>query len=105
MAPPKKTTARSAPARTAPGAARSTAKKAAAKKVSARKGAAKKGPAKKASEKAPKKPAARPKLDIDREVLEFIAAIDAYKKKHGRPFPSWSEVLHIVHDLGYRKTS
>jgi hypothetical protein len=35
--------------------------------------------------------------------LEFINAINGYKKKHGRPFPTWSEVLHILRALGYRK--
>ena len=34
--------------------------------------------------------------------LEFINAINAYKTKHSRPFPTWSEVLHIVKALGYR---
>ena len=42
-------------------------------------------------------------LEINAEVLEFIEAIDRFKKEHGRPFPSWSEVLHIVRSLGYRK--
>ena len=37
------------------------------------------------------------------EVLEFIAAIDAYKRGQGRPFPSWSEVLGILKQLGYEK--
>jgi hypothetical protein len=35
--------------------------------------------------------------------LEFIRAIDAYKRKHSRPFPTWSEVLRILKGLGYRK--
>ena len=41
--------------------------------------------------------------EVDDDVLEFIAAIDAFKKQHGRPFPSWSEVLLIVRQLGYRR--
>jgi hypothetical protein len=43
-------------------------------------------------------------LEIDHEVLEFIAALERFKKQHGRPFPSWSEVLHVVRSLGYRRT-
>lgn len=43
--------------------------------------------------------------EVDADVLEFIAAIDRFKKEHGRPFPSWSEVLLIVRQLGYRRTS
>lgn len=42
-------------------------------------------------------------LEIDDEVLEFIAALDRFKKEHGRPFPSWSEVLHVLRALGYRR--
>ncbi len=37
------------------------------------------------------------------EELEFINAVNAYKQRHGRPFPTWSEVLHIVRALGYEK--
>jgi hypothetical protein len=47
--------------------------------------------------------AAPPMAEIDGEALEFIAAIDRFKKQHGRPFPSWSEVLMIVRELGYRR--
>ncbi len=39
------------------------------------------------------------------EVIEFITAIDDYKRKRGRPFPSWSEVLEIVKSLGYERLS
>ncbi len=41
--------------------------------------------------------------EVDAEVLEFIAAIDRFKQQHGRPFPSWSEVLVVVRELGYRR--
>ena len=37
------------------------------------------------------------------EEMEFINAINAYKTKHSRPFPTWSEVLHVLKALGYRK--
>ena len=37
------------------------------------------------------------------EVVEFITAIDEYKRKHQRPFPNWSEVLEIVKALGYSR--
>ena len=45
-----------------------------------------------------------PNLEIDPEVLAFIEAIDKYKKKHNRPFPSWSEVLYVFRKLGYKKS-
>ena len=37
------------------------------------------------------------------ELLEFVMAIDDYKRANDRPFPSWSEIFEIVHYLGYRK--
>lgn len=36
--------------------------------------------------------------------MEFINAINAYKQRYARPFPTWSEVLHVLRALGYRKT-
>ena len=41
--------------------------------------------------------------DIDADALEFIEALDRFKKQHGRPFPSWSEVLYVLKGLGYRR--
>ena len=38
------------------------------------------------------------------EVLEFITAIDDYKRLNRRPFPTWSEVLEILKALGYSRT-
>jgi hypothetical protein len=32
-----------------------------------------------------------------------MLAMDAYKKSSGRMFPTWSEVLEVLHSLGYRK--
>ena len=41
--------------------------------------------------------------EITGELLEFIMAIDEYKRINERPFPSWSEVFEIIQYLGYRK--
>lgn len=41
--------------------------------------------------------------EVDKDVLEFIAAIDDFKRVNGRPFPSWSEVLLVVRQLGYKR--
>ena len=41
--------------------------------------------------------------EMSDEVVEFITAIDEYKRLNGRPFPNWSEVLEIVKSLGYAK--
>jgi len=42
-------------------------------------------------------------LEVDTEVLEFIEALEQFKKRNNRPFPSWSEVLHVLRELGYRR--
>ena len=45
--------------------------------------------------------------DEDREnleILEFIQAVDRFKRRTQKAFPSWSEVLKILKDLGYRKS-
>ncbi len=49
------------------------------------------------------KPATYKPDQMEPEVLEFIQAIDDYKRIHGRPFPSWSEVLEIIRNLGYER--
>jgi hypothetical protein len=49
------------------------------------------------------KPATSKPDQMEPEVLEFIQAIDDYKRIHGRPFPSWSEVLEIIRNLGYER--
>ena len=41
--------------------------------------------------------------EVDADVLEFIAAIDRFKKENGRPFPSFSEILLVLRQLGYRR--
>lgn len=43
-------------------------------------------------------------LEVDQEVLDFIAALERFKKEHNRAFPSWSEVLYVVKQLGYRRS-
>ena len=35
--------------------------------------------------------------------MEFMQAIQAYKARSGRMFPTWSEVLEVVRSLGYQK--
>ncbi len=41
--------------------------------------------------------------DLEADTLEFIRAINRFKERTGRAFPTWSEVLHILRDLGYEK--
>jgi hypothetical protein len=37
------------------------------------------------------------------DVIEFITAIDDYKRLNQRPFPNWSEILEVVKALGYSR--
>ncbi len=39
------------------------------------------------------------------EQFEFLLAIDEYKKKNKRPFPTWTEVLEVIKAMGYRKVA
>ncbi len=43
--------------------------------------------------------------EISGELLEFVMAIDEYKRVNERPFPSWTEIFEIIHFLGYRKVT
>ncbi len=43
--------------------------------------------------------------EISGELLEFVMAIDEYKRVNSRPFPSCSEIFEIIHYLGYRKVA
>ena len=43
--------------------------------------------------------------ELTLEEIEFVRAIDRYKRKFNRPFPTWSEVLAILKELGYTKDS
>jgi hypothetical protein len=42
---------------------------------------------------------------MNEEQLEFIKALDEYKRVNNRPFPTWTEVLDMVLYLGYRKVA
>ena len=43
--------------------------------------------------------------DYDAEEVEFMKAMDDYKRLSGRQFPTWSEVLEVLNALGYRKVA
>ncbi|MFO0865082.1 MAG: hypothetical protein U0744_10605 [Gemmataceae bacterium] len=43
--------------------------------------------------------------DYNIEEIEFMKAMDQYKRENRRPFPTWSEVLEVLRALGYRKTA
>lgn len=37
------------------------------------------------------------------EEMEFMQAMQEYKRQSGRMFPTWSEVLEVLQNLGYAK--
>ncbi len=37
--------------------------------------------------------------------IAFMTAMDEYKRKSGRQFPTWSEVLEVIECLGYRQVA
>lgn len=41
--------------------------------------------------------------DYGPEELEFMQALERYKRSSGRMFPTCSEVLEVVRSLGYRR--
>lgn len=43
--------------------------------------------------------------EMTEEQFEFLMAVNEYKQVNNRPFPSWTEVLDIIHALGYRKVA
>jgi len=42
---------------------------------------------------------------MSEEQFQFLMAIDEYKRKNQRPFPTWTEVLEVILALGYRKVA
>ena len=41
--------------------------------------------------------------DYSTEEIEFMSAMDNYKRRSGRMFPTCSEVLEVIRSLGYAK--
>ena len=43
--------------------------------------------------------------DYNAEEIDFMKAMDQYKRDNRRPFPTWSEVLEVLRALGYRRVA
>jgi hypothetical protein len=43
--------------------------------------------------------------DYNDDEIMFMKAMDQYKRDNRRPFPTWSEVLEVLHALGYRRVA
>ncbi|MFT7669589.1 MAG: hypothetical protein ACI8X5_002294 [Planctomycetota bacterium] len=50
-----------------------------------------------------KKPTPTKPDEMGDDLIEFITAIDEYKRVHSRPFPSWGEVFDVLKELGYER--
>jgi hypothetical protein len=43
--------------------------------------------------------------DITAEEWEFMKAMEAYQRRWRRRYPSWREVLYVLHCVGWRKVA
>ncbi len=41
--------------------------------------------------------------EMTAEQFEFVMAIETYKKVNKKLFPTWTEVLEVINQLGYKK--
>ena len=78
-----------------------TTKKAGAKKASKKKKATStRTSSRSAKRRSPKAPPEDGEL-LEYERLQFLRAMDKYKRQSGKTFPSWTEVLSVLRDIGW----
>ena len=53
-----------------------------------------------AKRRSPKEAPEDPEL-LEYERLQFLKAMDKYKRKTGKTFPSWTEVLEVLRGIGW----
>jgi hypothetical protein len=53
-----------------------------------------------AKRRSPKDPPMDPEV-LEVERVEFLRAMDRYKRKTGKTFPSWTEVLDVLRSIGW----
>ena len=53
-----------------------------------------------AKRRSPKEAPEDPEL-LEYERLQFLKAMDKYKRKTGKTFPSWTEVLNVLRGIGW----
>jgi hypothetical protein len=41
--------------------------------------------------------------EMQEDQFEFVMAVEAYKKVNHKLYPTWTEILEVVRQLGYRK--
>lgn len=86
-------------ARAKKAAAKSAPKKATRKSVAAKKGSTRTS-SRSAKRRSPKEPPEDPEL-LEFERLQFLKAMDKYKRQTGKTFPSWTEVLVVLRSIGW----
>ncbi len=57
-----------------------------------------------AKRRSPKEPEEDPEV-LEFERLEFLRAMDRYKRQTGKTFPSWTEVLVVLRSIGWMHPS
>lgn len=72
----------------------------AGRKTATKKSASTRTSSRSAKRRSPKEPPEDPEL-LEYERLEFLKAMDKYKRKTGKTFPSWSEVLEVLRSIGW----
>jgi hypothetical protein len=63
----------------------------------------KKSKPRRTNDEEPEKTASMRPDEMPADVVEFITAMDDYKRTHQRHFPNWSEVLDVLKSLGYAR--
>ena len=53
-----------------------------------------------AKRRSPKEQPPDPEL-LEQERLDFLRAMDRYKRKTGKTFPTWTEVLDVLRSIGW----
>ena len=53
-----------------------------------------------AKRRSPKELPPDPEL-LEQERLDFLRAMDRYKRKTGKTFPTWTEVLEVLRSIGW----
>jgi len=53
-----------------------------------------------AKRRSPKEPAPDPER-LEYERLQFLRAMDSFKRRTGKTFPTWTEVLEVLRSIGW----
>ena len=57
-----------------------------------------------AKRRSPKEPEPDPAL-LELERLQFLRAMDSFKRRTGKTFPTWTEVLEVLRSIGWMSSA